>query len=111
MESRLHSRDTAFDLPNDADEDSTFAPAAYLESDSADPAQAVEQRDWELHNQKKLTNAMQTLDQRSQEILAARWLSEEKSTLHELADHYKVSAERIRQLEKNAIKKLKMAMC
>ena len=111
MESRLHSRDTAFDLPNDADEDSTFAPAAYLESDNADPALAIEQSDWEKHNRTKLTNAMQTLDQRSQEILAARWLSEEKSTLHELADHYKVSAERIRQLEKNAIKKLKMAMC
>lgn len=110
MESRLNSRDTAFDLPNDADEETSYAPAAYLESDEVDPAQKLEAQNWEEFHQKKLMAAMQTLDQRSQEILAARWLSEEKATLQELADKYEVSAERIRQLEKNAINKLKAAM-
>ena len=110
MESRLNSRDTAFDLPNDADEENSYAPAAYLESAEVDPAQQLEAQDWEAHHQQRLSNAIQTLDQRSQEILAARWLSEEKSTLQELADRYQVSAERIRQLEKNAINKLKAAM-
>jgi len=110
MESRLNSRDTAFDLPNDADDETTFAPAAYLESDNSDPADALEQQDWQDHHQQKLFNAMQTLDQRSQDILAARWLSDNKATLQQLADQYQVSAERIRQLEKNAMKKLKASM-
>jgi len=110
MESRLNSRDTAFDLPNDADDDATFAPAAYLESDNSNPADNFEQQNWQDHHQQKLMNAMQTLDQRSQEILAARWLNEDKATLQQLADQYQVSAERIRQLEKNAMKKLKSAM-
>jgi RNA polymerase sigma-32 factor len=111
MESRLNSRDTAFDLPNDADEDSTFAPAAYLEApQSSDPAQSLEDQDWEQHHQQRLFNAMKTLDERSQEILNARWLSDNKATLQELADKYQVSAERIRQLEKNAMKKLKACM-
>jgi len=110
MESRLNSRDTAFDLPNDADEETSYAPAAYLESDEVDPAQQLEAQDWEDYHQQRLMTAMQTLDQRSQEILAARWLSDKKATLQELADKYEVSAERIRQLEKNAINKLKTAM-
>ncbi|MGX5175506.1 RNA polymerase sigma factor RpoH [Aliikangiella sp. IMCC44653] len=111
MESRLNSRDTAFDLPNDADEDSTFAPAAYLEApQNSDPAQSLEEQDWEQHHQQRLFNAMKTLDERSQEILNARWLSDNKATLQELADKYQVSAERIRQLEKNAMKKLKACM-
>jgi RNA polymerase sigma-32 factor len=107
MESRLNSRDTAFDLPNDADEDSNFAPAAYLEAAESDPAHLLEQQDWEDHNQEKLLTAMRTLDERSQAILAARWLDDEKATLQDLADKYQVSAERIRQLEKNAMNKLK----
>ncbi|MET1256111.1 RNA polymerase sigma factor RpoH [Aliikangiella maris] len=110
MESRLNSRDTAFDLPNDADEESTFAPAAYLEAPESDPAQTLEQQDWESHHQKRLFNAIQTLDERSQEILAARWLNDEKATLQELAEKYQVSAERIRQLEKNAMNKIKACM-
>lgn len=110
MESRLNSRDTAFDLPNDADEESSFAPAAYLESPEVDPALQHEAKNWEDFHQQKLANAMQTLDQRSQEILAARWLTEDKATLQELANKYEVSAERIRQLEKNAMNKLKAAM-
>ncbi|TQV89234.1 RNA polymerase sigma factor RpoH [Aliikangiella coralliicola] len=110
MESRLNSRDTAFDLPNDADEESSFAPAAYLEAPESDPAQTLEQQNWEDFHQQKLSNAMQTLDERSQDILASRWLNDDKSTLQELAEKYQVSAERIRQLEKNAMKKLKSAM-
>ncbi|MCW8876850.1 MAG: RNA polymerase sigma factor RpoH [Kangiellaceae bacterium] len=110
MESRLNSRDTAFDLPNDADEETSFAPAAYLESPEEDPAQALEQQNWDDFHQKRLFNAMQSLDQRSQEIIAARWLSDEKTTLQELAEKYQVSAERIRQLEKNAMNKLKNTM-
>jgi RNA polymerase sigma-32 factor len=110
MESRLNSRDTAFDLPNDADDEATFAPSAYLEADNSDPADNLEQEDWQDHHQQKLMNAMQTLDQRSQEILAARWLKDDKATLQQLADQYQVSAERIRQLECNAMKKLKASM-
>ena len=110
MESRLNSRDTAFDLPNDADEENSYAPAAYLEAENSDPAQTLEQQDWQDHHQQRLFNAMQTLDQRSQEILAARWLNEDKATLQELAEKYQVSAERIRQLEKNAMNKLKQNM-
>jgi len=110
MESRLNSRDTSFDIPVDADEDSTFAPAAYLEAADADPAQQLEQADWEAFNQQRLESALQTLDERSRDILQARWLSDNKATLQELADKYQVSAERIRQLEKNALNKLKAAM-
>ncbi|TQV70929.1 RNA polymerase sigma factor RpoH [Aliikangiella marina] len=110
MESRLNSRDTAFDLPNDADDETSFAPAAYLESENSDPAETLENQDWQDHNQQRLMNAMQALDERSQAILAARWLSDDKATLQELADKYQVSAERIRQLEKNAMNKLKASM-
>lgn len=110
MESRLNSRDTAFDLPVDADDETSFAPAAFLESENSDPAEALEQQNWEEHHQQRLMNALKTLDERSQAILAARWLSDNKATLQELADEYGVSAERIRQLEKNAMKKLKATM-
>jgi RNA polymerase sigma-32 factor len=110
MESRLNSRDTAFDLPNDADEDHQFSPAAFLESENSDPAKTYESNNWQQFHQDKLINAMKMLDERSQTILKARWLSDEKTTLQELAEHYSVSAERIRQLEKNAMKKLKLGM-
>ena len=110
MESRLNSRDTAFDLPTDADDETSFAPAAYLETANSDPAVAFEQQNWADHHQQKLMTALKTLDERSQAILAARWLGDEKSTLQELADEYGISAERIRQLEKNAMKKLKATM-
>ena len=110
MESRLNSRDTAFDLPADADDETSFAPAAFLETANADPAEAYENQDWQDFHQQKLMNAMKSLDERSQDILASRWLGDSKSTLQDLADKYSVSAERIRQLEKNAMKKLKSAM-
>ncbi|NVJ50363.1 MAG: RNA polymerase sigma factor RpoH [Gammaproteobacteria bacterium] len=111
MEGRLNARDMAFDAPAGDDDDSAqFAPAQFLEDQSADPATSYEQNDWQEHHEKKLIAAMQQLDSRSQDILKRRWLDENKATLQELADHYQVSAERVRQLEKNAIKKLKASI-
>ena len=110
MEGRLNSRDAAYDLPTDADDENSFSPAAYLEAAQSDPAETLEQQNWQDFHQQKLYHAMQTLDDRSRDILSSRWLSDGKSTLQELADRYQVSAERIRQLEKNAMNKLKMAM-
>ncbi len=108
MEKRLDSRDLAFDMPGDESSEETFnAPALYLEKKDADPAKLLEHSDWKGHEQNLLNKAMSELDERSRDILASRWLQEKKSTLHELADRYNVSAERIRQLEKNAMKKLR----
>jgi RNA polymerase sigma-32 factor len=111
MEKRLSMQDVAFDAPVDSDdEDEVFAPSAYLEDNRYDPAALVEQDEWEKHGHKQLQRAFKKLDARSQDILQQRWLSEDKSTLQELANHYKVSAERIRQIESNALKKLKKNM-
>jgi RNA polymerase sigma-32 factor len=111
MEGRLASTDTAFDAPLDSDEDSAWqAPAAYLEDHSSDPASQLEAADWEENSQRALAEAMAKLDERSRDILMQRWLSDEKATLHDLAAKYGVSAERIRQLEKNAMNKIKAAM-
>ena len=108
MEGRLSSRDLAYDLPRDADDDDGWqAPQYYLEDHSADPAAAVESTDWQQNSEAQLREALAGLDERSRDILAQRWLAEEKSTLHELAAQYSVSAERIRQLEQNAMKKLR----
>jgi RNA polymerase sigma-32 factor len=112
MESRLSGHDIGFDLTAaDDDEDSHhFAPAAYLTDESNDPALTVEQNDWSSTNTSSLIDALKTLDERSRIILEERWLSDDKSTLHELAARFDVSAERIRQIEKNAIGKLKKTM-
>jgi RNA polymerase sigma-32 factor len=111
MEMRLSSTDTAFDLPHDDDEDnSTYSPSAYLASNEIDPAEFVESHDSETDNNLRLKNAIKSLDERSQVILQRRWLDDKKQTLHELADEYGVSAERIRQLEKNAMLALKRQM-
>ncbi len=110
MEKRLHSRDAIFDPAPDADDENNFTPAAYLPSPEADPAKQVESADWNSDAQTRMTAALNVLDDRSRRILEERWLSEKKMTLHELADEYGVSAERIRQLEVNAIKKLRNAM-
>ena len=112
MESRLSGQDIGFDLSTaDDDEDSHhFAPAAYLTDESNDPALVIEQSDWSSETSGDLSVAMEQLDERSRTILQERWLTEDKSTLHELAARYDVSAERIRQLEKNAIGKLKKSM-
>ncbi|XKH02066.1 RNA polymerase sigma factor RpoH [Marinobacter nauticus] len=111
MEGRLASQDTAFDGPQDDDEDTAYqAPAHYLEDRRSDPAVQLENADWSEDSNGRLMQALMKLDERSQDILRARWLSEGKATLHELADKYGVSAERIRQLEKNAMKKIKLQM-
>nr|WP_305885106.1 RNA polymerase sigma factor RpoH [Pleionea sp. CnH1-48] len=110
MEGRLNARDAAFDAPNDDDDSAAFAPAQYLEDTSADPALVLEQDNWQNHHEAKLLRALEALDERSRDILQCRWLDDNKTTLQELADKYQVSAERIRQLEKNAIKKLKEAI-
>ena len=111
MEMRLSSTDTAFDLSQDADEDSsTYSPSVYLASNEIDPAEFVESHDSETDNNLRLKNAIKSLDERSQVILQRRWLDDKKKTLHELADEFGVSAERIRQLEKNAMVALKRQM-
>lgn len=110
MESRLSGQDIGFDLSSSEDEENAVSPVAYLTHDGADPAETLEEADWSAFNSNRLGEAFEGLDERSIDILKQRWLSEEKSTLHQLADQYSVSAERIRQLEKNALKKLKAAM-
>jgi len=108
MEQRLSSRDLSFDPAPDADdEDGSYSPSAYLQHPEADPSIAVEREQWDDDTADRLSNAMQALDERSQHILRSRWMTEQKATLHELADKYGVSAERIRQIEANAIKKLR----
>ena len=110
MESRLAAVDVGFDT--DVDDDSPSpAPVQYLEDHSGNPATLLESADWESASTEKLVEAMAQLDERSREILQARWLNDEaKQTLHDLADRYGVSAERIRQIEQNAMKKLKASM-
>jgi RNA polymerase sigma-32 factor len=111
MENRLHSNDTAFDVPADEDDDKAWqAPVHQLEDQRFDPAMQVEQANYEDDAYGRLREAMSELDPRSQDILARRWLAEEKATLHELAAEYAVSAERIRQLEKNAMNKIKQVI-
>ena len=108
MESRLSGHDMSFDPAADADDDAAFkTPAHYLEDNRYDPAQQMEDADWADSSSAGLHEALGGLDERSRDILYQRWLAEEKSTLHELAAKYNVSAERIRQLEKNAMNKLK----
>lgn len=110
MEGRLSAQDMSFDGYGDDDDDLSMAPAQYLEASNADPAMILEKQDWTEDSTDRLYAALNDLDDRSKDILASRWLSDQKSTLHELADKYNVSAERIRQLEKNAMKKVKTAL-
>ena len=111
MEGRLLSHDTPLDgNPDDSDERAAQAPIHYLEDRRYDPAVQLEEADWESNNSQRLMQAMGQLDARSQAILARRWLAEDKATLHELAAEYGVSAERIRQLEKNAMDKIRAAL-
>ncbi len=109
MESRLSGQDVAFDPADDSADDGHRppAPAAYLQDLRMDPASVVEQADWEQKSTQQLYQALTQLDERSQVIVKERWLAENKTTLKELAERYDISAERIRQLENNAIKKLK----
>ncbi|WP_298717084.1 RNA polymerase sigma factor RpoH [Oceanisphaera sediminis] len=112
MESRMSAQDQAFDLASDDDDkDTSFSPVHYLQDHASDVAHQVEESNWEQTANRRLRAALATLDERSQHIIQARWLDEDdKTTLQTLADEYGVSAERIRQLEKSALKKLKTAM-
>ena len=96
--------------PGSDDEERLTAPASWLAQENADPATLVEEENQLSNNHEHLVSALATLDERSQDIVQRRWLEDNKPTLHELADEYSVSAERIRQIEKNALKKLQKAM-
>jgi len=108
MEQRLAGQDLSLD-PDPADDDD-YAPIAFLPAPNADPADTIEQDDWAANAHDRLDGALERLDPRSRDILTRRWLTENKATLHELAAEYNVSAERIRQIEANAIGKLKTMM-
>jgi RNA polymerase sigma-32 factor len=109
MESRLSGSDVTFDPPtNDSDDEHHFTPAAYLTDDRADPAHQLEHDDTQSQKLALMTDSLKTLDERSKNIIQRRWLNEDKATLHELADEYQVSAERIRQIEKNALGKMRV---
>ena len=110
MEKRLHSRDAVFDPTPDLDDERNFTPAAYLPSPDADPAKQVETADFNNDASTRMHAALNILDDRARRIIETRWLRDSKLTLHELADEYGISAERVRQLEANAIKKLRNAM-
>lgn len=107
MEARLASHDLAFDAQEGDDEEGPPAPAAYLPDVSMEPARLLERQDSEADQRERLYAAIEGLDERSRTILQERWLGESKATLHELAGRYGVSAERIRQIEKSAMLKLR----
>ncbi len=110
MEKRLAARDLSFDPTPETDDEETYSPAAYLPSPDSDPAESVENAEWETDSSDRLHGALDTLDARSRDILQRRWMTDDKATLHELADKYGVSAERIRQIESNALGKLRGLM-
>ncbi len=111
MEGRLGAYDASFDGPTSDDDDNTVvSPAAYLHSDNSDPADLLAEQDQQERESRQLGSALMALDERSRDILERRWLADQKSTLQDLANEYGVSAERIRQLENNAIKKLRNAI-
>ena len=110
MESRMTGTDVGFDLPTDDTEAETYSPALYLEDKGSNFAAELENENFESQATEQLSTALQSLDARSQDIIKARWLDDDKATLHDLAAKYNVSAERIRQLESNALKKLKSAV-
>ena len=111
MEGRMSAYDTSFDADPDSDDEAVYlAPAYYLEDQNSDVANCIENTEWEEVTNNSLHQALADLDERSKDILNSRWLADDKATLHELAEKYGVSAERIRQLEKNAMNKIKAMM-
>lgn len=113
MESRLSGYDVSFDPAPESDGDDeheSYTPSAYLRDEQADPADALERDDWDGQTTARLSEALERLDPRSRAIVQRRWLDDDKPTLHELAAEYNVSAERIRQLENNAMKKLRASL-
>src|SRR6202046_3099948 len=110
MEQRLSARDMSFDPTPESDEDEIFSPATFLTDADAHPAEQIEAEEWEEDSSDRLQSALGRLDDRSRKILQRRFLTDDKATLHELADEYRVSAERIRQIEANALTKLRGMM-
>jgi RNA polymerase sigma-32 factor len=110
MEKRLAARDLSFDPAPEADEEELYSPAAYLPAPDADPAEQVAEAESSDDSADRLRGALQKLDARSRDIVEQRWMTDDKSTLHELADKYGVSAERIRQIESSALGKLRGLM-
>ncbi len=111
MEQRLSARDLSFDpTPESGDEDESYGPALFLPAPDADPAVSAESEQWDEDVTRRLTDAMAALDARSQDIVRRRWMAEDKATLHELAAEYDISAERVRQIEVAAMKRLKKLM-
>jgi RNA polymerase sigma-32 factor len=110
MEERLAGQDVSFDPAPEADDETPYAPALYLASESGDPAQSLESDDFREQGADRLRDALDDLDARSREILEARWLSEKKTTLQALAARYGISAERVRQIEQTAIRTLRAAV-
>ncbi|HMK87886.1 MAG TPA: RNA polymerase sigma factor RpoH [Steroidobacteraceae bacterium] len=110
MEQRLSARDMSFDPTPESDEEESYSPAMYLPASNADPAVEVEREEWEEDSSDRLSIALEKLDERSRNILKRRWMTDDKATLHELAEEYGISAERVRQVETNAINKLKGLM-
>lgn len=111
MEQRLSARDMSFDpTPEGDEEEAPYSPAMYLPAVNADPATEVEREEWEEDSSDRLSVALEKLDERSRTILKRRWMTDDKATLHELAAQYGISAERVRQVETNAINKLKRLM-
>jgi RNA polymerase sigma-32 factor len=110
MEQRLSARDMSFDPAPEAGEEETYSPAMYLPASNADPAIELEREEWNEDSSDRLGIALDKLDDRSRDILKRRWMTDDKATLHELAAEYNISAERVRQIESNAIGKLKGLM-
>ena len=111
MEARLNNQDLAFDISDDGDDDAPqVAPSTWLADMRMEPESTLEKEDLDTQNMAKLKAAMTKLDERSLDIIQTRWLNENKATLHDLAAKYEVSAERIRQIEKNAMNKIKASM-
>jgi len=111
MESRLSNYDMAFDATSDDDDDAMVSPSTYLASATSNPEQQLESDDWKDQRTQALTESLAGLDDRSRDILMSRWMDEEnKATLHDLAAKYGISAERVRQLEKNAMKKMRTVL-
>jgi len=110
MEKRLSSHDECFDCSSDEDDSAYQAPALYLEDKEADPALLVETAEAAADSHDRMSEALKNLDERSRDIIQSRWLTDDKATLHDLAARYNISAERIRQLEKNAMKQVRMTM-
>ena len=110
MEKRMSGIDMSFDPPSESDEEENYSPSSYLPDEESDPQKIVEKEVDSQVNTKYLYSAIKELDERSKGIIYDRWLSDEKLTLHELAEKYGVSAERVRQIEQNAMKKVKQSL-